>query len=395
MPATKPSTGPPFGISERILKTITYFASTLILGLLSSALGPTLTGLAENTGSTLSQIGVLFAARSLGYVFGSLLAGRLYDRVPGHPVMGGMLLLMALGTIFVPLSPWLWALVLLILLLGIAEGTLDVGGNTLLLWVHGDEAGPYINGLHFCFGLGAFISPLIVARALALSGEINWAYWSICLVMVPVAAWIFFRPSPPIRDVDGDAQGPRTLDGVLIGLLVLFFFLYVGAEIGFSGWIATYAVVTGMGDAGVGAYLTSAFWGALTVGRLFTIPLSRRVPPRRLLLADLTGALLSIGLILLLPSSASVAWIATMGMGLSLSAVFPTTLYFAERRMRVTGRITSWFFIGSSMGAMILPWLMGQFFETAEPRVTMLAVLGDLLVMVGVFAALLVRSKDA
>jgi hypothetical protein len=33
--------------------------------------------------------------------------------------------------------------------LGMAEGALDVGGNTLLVWVHQEKVGPFMNGLHF------------------------------------------------------------------------------------------------------------------------------------------------------------------------------------------------------------------------------------------------------
>ncbi len=57
-----------------------------------------------------------------------------------------------------------------------------------------------------------------------------------------------------------------------VGGNTLFFFLYVGAEVGFGGWIFTYAVALDLGSETAAAYLTSAFWGALTFGRLLTIP---------------------------------------------------------------------------------------------------------------------------
>ena len=71
----------------RIPGTIGYYAAFVALGLASASLGPTLPGLALHTQSRLAQISSLFAARSLGYLVGSLLGGRLYDRIPGHPVM--------------------------------------------------------------------------------------------------------------------------------------------------------------------------------------------------------------------------------------------------------------------------------------------------------------------
>jgi len=43
---------------------------------------------------------------------------------------------------------------------------------------------------------------------------------------------------------------------------------YVGVEVAYGGWIFTYAVkVFGMGETEAD-YLSSAFWGAITLGRL-------------------------------------------------------------------------------------------------------------------------------
>ena len=130
----------------------------------SAALGPSLPGLAEHTRSRMAEISILFVTRSSGYLGGSLLGGRLFDRIAGHPVIGVALVLIA-GTLGVaPLLNSRWLLFAAILVLGIAEGAVDVGGNTLLVWIYRDRVGPFMNGLHFFFGLGAFLSPLIIAR---------------------------------------------------------------------------------------------------------------------------------------------------------------------------------------------------------------------------------------
>ena len=56
--------------------------------------------------------------------------------------------------------------------MGVAEGALDVGGNTLLIWVHRHKVGPFMNGLHFFFGAGAFLSPIIIAQTAVRSLKI-------------------------------------------------------------------------------------------------------------------------------------------------------------------------------------------------------------------------------
>jgi fucose permease len=378
----------------RIPKTIGYYAAFVALGLVTASLGPTLPGLAENTRSQLGEISFLFTTRSLGYLLGSVLGGRLYDRVRGHPLMAAVLFVMAAMAALIPLIPLLWLLAVVLLVLGMAEATVDVGGNTLLVWVHRHKVGPFMNGMHFFFGVGSFLSPIIIAQAMLIGGDIAWAYWALALLILPAAIWLLRWPSPMAqRASQDDAAGdlPQT-NPLLVALIALFFFLYVGAEVGFGGWVFTYAVTLDLSDETAAAYLTSAFWGALTLGRLLTIPIAARVRPRFILLGALLGCLASLGVILSWPSSLTVLWLGAFGLGFSMASIFPTTISLAERRMTITGRVTSWFFVGASIGGMSLPWLIGQLFETVGPRAMMFAILVDLILAVGIFIALILRS---
>jgi len=79
-----------------------------------------------------------------------------------------------------------------------------------------------------------------------------------------------------------------------------------------------------------------------------------------------------------------------------MASIFPMMLSFAERRMSITGRITGWFFVGASAGGMTLPWLIGQLFESVGPRITMSAILMDLIVATAAFGflTLWVRGRE-
>ena len=371
----------------RIPGTIGYYAAFVALGLASASLGPTLPGLALHTQSRLAQISSLFVARSLGYLVGSLLGGRLYDRIPGHPVMAGGIFLMAGMMALAPLASSLWVLTAAILILGLAEGALDVGGNTLLVWVHREKVGPFMNGLHFFFGVGAFLSPLIIAQAMVGGRDIRRAYWTLAVLLLPGAFWLLRLPSPAVPAASPDEPAGQA-NGRLVVLIVAFLFLYAGAEVSFGGWIYSYAVALRLSSDVVAAYLTSAFWGALTAGRLLAIPLAVRFPSRYLLLADFLGCLASLGALLLWPHSLIVVWLGTCGLGLSMASIFPTTLSLAQGRMPISGAVTGWFFVGASAGGMTLPWLIGQLFETIGPRVTMAILFLDLLAAAGLLAVL-------
>jgi FHS family Na+ dependent glucose MFS transporter 1 len=372
----------------KISKTSAYYAAFIALGLMTAVLGPTLPDLAENTGSLLSEISFLFVARSLGYLMGSLFLGRLYDHIPGHRVGVSVLLVVAAMLFVVPLISLLWVLTAILFVLGLAEGTLDLGGNVMLVWVHGKKVGPYMNGLHFFFGVGAFLAPIIVAQAILLTGSITWAYWFLALLALPVAIWFWRLPSP-LRDENADGGYAGPMNALMVALIAFFFFLYVGAEASFGGWIFTYTLETGLSEAQVAALLTSAFWGSLTVGRLLTVPLAARIRPRWLIFGDLFGCVLSLIVILLFPGQLLAIWIGTMGTGLAMASIFPTTLTLAERHMTVTGKVTGWFFVGAGAGGMSLPWVIGQLFERVGPTVMMIAILSNIILAVAVFTGIL------
>jgi len=393
LPATTLSTeSAPPARAARILDTVGYYAAFVALGMATASLGPTLPSLAERTQSHLREISFLFTARSLGYLIGSLLGGRLYDRTSGHPVMATALIIIAVMLFLVPLMPLLWLLTAVLLVLGMAEGATDVGGNTLLVWVHRREVGPFMNGLHFFFGVGTFLSPIIIAQAVLISGDITWAYWVLAVLVLLVVVGLARLPSPVAQKVSKD--GPTgQVNHVLVVLVAVFFFLYVGAEGSFGGWIFTYAVAMGLTGKTVAAYLTSAFWGSFTMGRLFAIPIAARVRPRYILLADLVGCLISVSIIVLWSHSATVVWLGTFGLGVSLASIFPTMISFAGRHMTITGQVTSWFFVGASLGGMTLAWLIGQLFESVGPQATMFAILFDLVVALGVFGVLMLYSS--
>jgi FHS family Na+ dependent glucose MFS transporter 1 len=270
----------------------------------------------------------------------------------------------------------------------VSGGALDVGGNTLMIWVHGRQVGPFMNALHFFFGLGSFLIPIIVAQAMALSGSFPWAYRVLALLVIPVALWMARVPSPASPNAansqaDSERQAEaETQPGVdvrrTVILICLLLGLYVGAEAAFGGWIYTYAVALDLSDVTTAAYLTSAFWGALTVGRLLAIPLATRFRPRSILFADLTGCLLSVGILLAGSGSVTATWLGAMGLGLSMASIFPTAMSLAEHRIPITGQVTGWFLVSASIGGMLLPWLIGQLFEPIGPQLTMLAILLDL-----------------
>lgn len=365
-------------MNQKNITTLAYYLAFILLGLTIAAEGPTLLKLAEHTGSRINQISFIFFFGSLGYLSGSYIGGRMYDRFPGHQFMAGILIMLGVVTVFVPLATSLIMLFIIVLILGIAKGALDVGCNTLLLWLHNDKVGPFMNGLHACFGIGAFVSPLIVASVLKSTSDIYWAYWIFAIAALPSAFFVWSLPSPQARAIPAEHKD-SAFPMIPVVIMIICFALYVGAEAGYGNLIYTYAFKRGLSTEITANYLTSAFWGFFTLGRLFAIWISTRAKPLTILYMDFAGCLASVGTVILFKDSAVMLWAGSILLGISLASIFPTFITLAEERMHVTGAITGWFLVGGGAGGMILPVLIGNAFENIGPNAMMAIVFATLI----------------
>ena len=122
-------------------------------------------------------------------------------------------------------------------------------------------------------------------------------------------------PRPPAAHEQVGLSAPRPWPVFLIALLL---FLFVAAEASYRGWVYTYALKLGIGSVTTAAYLTSAFWGALTLGRLISIPLAARFRPASFLLGNIAGCLAGLVIVLLSRNSLPTLWAGTFIFGFAV-----------------------------------------------------------------------------
>ncbi|MFO8036987.1 MAG: MFS transporter [Anaerolineales bacterium] len=334
-------------------RTIAYFSAFFILGTVIASLGPTLTGLAHQVGVNVSALSVLFSARSLGYLCGSLLTGVLLDRMRGHPLLAGVLItaLILLGV--VPQITSLPLMGLVLFMVGWMLGSLDVGSNTLLAQTQREKSGPYLNAMYLSAGVGSFLIPLYFGYVAMDTG-----YQTMAFLMAPLALWMILTPSPP-KPTRDDGGHPLTHKFDILILFAVLTLLFVGLEVGYSGWIFTYLQKTTPGPDQTAYTITSLFWMAITVGRLLAIPTAVYIQPVRAVFAYLSGGLISTGIMILFKEQGWSVWLGTAGMGLSLAALFPTTFNYIQRSIAFSGRHNGVVWSVGSMGGILLPLFIG------------------------------------
>jgi FHS family Na+ dependent glucose MFS transporter 1 len=359
---------------DRLRNTIAYYFIFIVLGLVMSTTGPALSTLAAHTGVTLETISSIFIVSSLGSMAGATTGGWLVDRVRGHLLLAICAFLALVLFSVLPLLTSFWLLMALYFLFSSVQIMVDVGTNTLIVWTHGKSVAPYMNGLHFAFGFGGFFAPQLVARSLACTGDIHWAYWTVALLTIPFVFSVWRIPSPqrpaksPIAPTSPSAASkaqpaPKSAHRFIIVMVGLIFFFMAGVEMTIFGWAFNYGVAIGMDKLTTAAAFASAMWGAFSLSRLISIPVSTRLSLRATIYVVLIGMAMSGLLFIAGGDSQLVAWLAVCAIGFFVGPVFPTGLSYIGSRMSISGAITSFVFIMSSVGSMLFPFLAGQLFE--------------------------------
>lgn len=340
---------------------IGYFLTYFALGAIIASLGPTLPALAENVFVSIGAISILFTTRSLGYLTGSLLGGWLYDRFDGNRILGAMLFIAILALLGVPETSTLVILGIVFFVIGITQGGMDLGSNTLLVRVQKEGVAPYLNAMFFFAGLGSFLTPLYLAET-----SLRWGYRGIALLIIPIAVWVFTRPSPAIPETSHDVQS-KLENRVLFAAFIALAFLFIGSEVSFGGWLFTFFMKSNLGSEKTAYALTSAFWFAIMLGRLFAIPIAARFQLTKIIPFNLSGALLSVLVLFFFRDAPLAIWVGAIGMGISAAALFPSTYTFVQENIQLSGKLTGVVWSAGSLGAMILPWLIGQQIDRFGP----------------------------
>lgn len=331
-----------------------YLTSFLIVGMSLSMLGPALTELREKSGSGIGAIGVLFMGQSLGYVLGPVIGGRLYDRLDGHRVFAGGMLVLAAGLVAVPHLSTRPTLFAAFVTMGLGASVVDLGGNTLLMWELEADGHRAMNLLHMFFGVGAVVAPLLVYAGLLVVTTIGAAF---CLVMAAATLRI---PAPPHPAGGRDEHTQATVP--ILAMLGGFFMIYVGTELGYAGWIKTYGEEIALSELAA-TWLTTTFWLSFTAGRAVASAVAHRVAPAVLLWATCVATVLSAALLIVGDGSVPVVWLGTIVIGMAMGPQFASMMNLIERRIHVTGSATMWFVGGAGLGGLVFPWAIGQWLD--------------------------------
>lgn len=324
-------------------------------------LGPSVSYLEDRLGQSTGVIGILFAVLAAANLLGALAGGRAITVIGGHRTIDIGLVGFVVGTALLALGRNFVVVAIGAAIIGAATGAVDAAANTMVVWVRPGRSGPSLNALHFMFGVGSLLAPLVTDRAIIWSGEL----WPAILVVAAFAAialvLVSRHPAPHGAQHDSDSR-PLASDRLVL-IVAVFFLLYVGAEVGFSGWIHTYAEEVGL-DGSLPALATALFWAAFALGRLIAIPVSARIAPFRIVLFSATLSI--IGLVAMIAADGGVwaVWAGSAIYGLAAAPQYPTMIALVDRHLALSARSTSRIVGAAAIGGLIVPLSIGPLLDS-------------------------------
>ncbi len=344
---------------------IAYFFTFMALGTVTAALGPSLPFLADRTGVSIEVASGMFSAKAFGFLIGSFVAGRCLERVRAHGLLQISLAAAAMTLLAVPVAPDFGVVLAFLFVTGLFVGTVDVGANILIVWQMKDRVAPFMTGLHFIWGLGALLAPIIIVQLHHRTGSL-WVPFAVIAAMIAVCIVLYLRlPAPPPLRVRQATTAPLATRPLVI--LMAMFFLAGVMELSLAGFIFTYVYEGGLGNEQQAGWVNSSFYAALTGTRLLLAFLLLRFSNRAILSWALALVVGSCALVLLLPKALGVVWIGVILCGMGQAAMFPLTLSLAPQYLPAEGRVTSFMFLGASIGFVAIPWVLGRLFESGLP----------------------------
>jgi FHS family Na+ dependent glucose MFS transporter 1 len=420
----------------RFLKTVVLLSWYMAFGTLGGIIGPTLLDLRQQVQTSLTMVSYCLTARAAGNAIGAVISksqallssvfcfivvffystvGLIYPKVNFQVAL---VLCLLYSTGFVCYIPYIKSAPILLAVFAVNQigmGALESGTNMFMLHLWGKEVTPFLQALHFMYGVGAMISPVIAVPFLVEKEEeidlhtenmnqtaveevfhpedINlvppYCIVAAVLALNAVFALIVWRMSPetpahPSRDTQSmpetfkekessDTRSITTVWKIIVIILTLFFLhIYLGLEISFGSFMTAFAVKSGLGlSKADGAHLTTLFWSTFTLFRIITLMYLEKVGSEINIFMSLFAVL--VANVILVPfgtTSVPMLWTGTAIIGIGLSSVYACTYGFLEEYFPLSPLVSALMTVSGILGEFVFPVVISSFIDD-DPMIVM------------------------
>ncbi len=299
-------------------------------------------------------------------IISALLSPRLIRSVHTKWIVIVSIFLTVLGLLGFSISTQYWMLLLFAVPFGLGAGSIDAAVNH---YVANHYSSSIMNFLHCFYGVGAVISPTIMALALRLARwneGYRWTAWiqtGILLVVIlslPLWKQKESAAEEELRDSAGIKETIR-VPGVLLTLIA--FFSYCAGEATCFLWTPSYFAGTraGLSDETIAAF-GSLIFGGLMFGRLISGFVSNRLGDRLLIRIGIAVELLGILIVSLPAGSYIVAAVGFVIIGTGMGPVYPAIQHMAPGNFgaRYSAAVIGLQMASAYVGSTFMPLVFGH-----------------------------------
>ncbi|HUT89670.1 MAG TPA: MFS transporter [Thermoguttaceae bacterium] len=365
------------------LATPTWIAGLLVTGMGVALLGSVKIPLARRLQIDEARVGALVSMFGFAMIPVMLVMGFLTDLLDKQAVVVAGSLLIVASLVLLSRSGRYWHALVAVLLLSAGWSALINVLNVMMEAAFGGLPTYHMNLGNFFFGLGAFLTPLVIAYLLQRAGY-TWAVlvWAVPALLVGVfALFVDFAGLLAALEKAAEATGSARAQAANLGigallvdpimwLTALALLFYAPMEATMAAWATTYLGDKGLSE-GRAFTLLSGFWLAFMGSRLATALLVAAFP---LPAGGDTTLIIVLSVLCLLvwagavfsPGGATAGAMVILA-GLVFGPTFPTIIGVlvghvnADLSPDLGGRAVGLFFAIGGIGWSVIPMLIGAY----------------------------------
>lgn len=303
------------------------------LGLPDSLLGSGWPKMQVEFGVPSSYAGYVFMMISAMTIISALLSPKLIQRLHVKWIVTVSIMLTVFGLLSFSFCTQYWMLLVCAIPYGLGAGAIDAAMNH---YVANNYSGAVMNFLHCFYGVGAMISPYLMALAIKVAHwneGYRWtAFLQIGILLVVISSWSLWQQNDSKADESKiDSAGIKETikqPGVMATLLA--FFAYSAGEATCFLWVPSYFAGT---RTGISSELVASFgsliFGGLMIGRLIAGFIANRLGDRRMIRSGTMVELIGILLTALPIKGYLVAAIGFLIIGIGMGPIYPSIQHMA------------------------------------------------------------------
>ena len=327
--------------------------------------------ISKTLSTSLSESGGMETARNFLIFAALLLAGFFALRWGKKRFITSGQYMLAAGLLLASFSQNYFMFVASLMIIGIGGGFTEALINPLVIDLHPEGSGKYMNITHAFFPIGVMVSALLFGELLTLG--YSWRIMFRIAAAGALVMGVFFNSSCfPTATANEDSAWSLIIKILCLPGFWLFaaaIFFGAGVESAFTFWSRSYVEIYFKNVPRAGAVAVMVFAGSMAAGRFLVAKLSEKISLKMIMICS---AFLGAAVSVIIPFASNLIWFYSLlaFAGIAASCFWPSILAEASNCLKINP--TMLFVMLSCIGIVgfgLTPWIMGVIGDYAHLKI--------------------------